>query len=226
MSDFQNDVWRKRDPFDRRNPEPGSRVAVALERIAKEPAEGLLCDLGCGDGSLLMRLQGECLGIDVSRVALERVPQQIPRIAADLDAPRLPLRDSSIGACTLLDALPYVESPRALLSEIARVLAPGGRLLVSVPNGRQVTRLWDLLCGRAILFSDEAQPFAGGQRYIFAGPSLRSLIQETGFDCVEIIGLLPAPGGSRMRRIAGALTRRGVGRAWLAPGLLAIGRKR
>jgi SAM-dependent methyltransferase len=126
----------------------------------------------------------------------------------------------------LLDALPYVSAPRALLREIARVLTPGGKLFVSVPNGRQGKRVLQLLLGQAISLSDEERAFDGGQRHLFTDRSLKSLLEETGFDCVEMIGLLPAPGGSRLRRFAGVLARRGIGRAFLAPGLFAIGRRR
>lgn len=50
----------------------------------------------------------------------------------------LPLFDSSIDRVLLVHALEHAENPRETLMEIWRVLAPGGRLVVVVPNRRGV----------------------------------------------------------------------------------------
>jgi len=115
-------VARARSRRDR-SPEPGSRGSVALASI---PRDGLLIDLGCGDGTLLRLAPARKVGLDLSLEGLHRVPGEIPSVCADLDAARLPFRDACADAVTLLDALPYVESPVRLFREVARVLKPGG----------------------------------------------------------------------------------------------------
>jgi SAM-dependent methyltransferase len=49
------------------------------------------------------------------------------------DGARLPFRDASFDTVVLLEVLEHVADAPAVLDEIARVLKPGGRLLLSVP---------------------------------------------------------------------------------------------
>lgn len=49
------------------------------------------------------------------------------------DASRLPVRSSSVDAVLMLEVLEHLREPREALVEAARVLRPGGRLLLSIP---------------------------------------------------------------------------------------------
>jgi SAM-dependent methyltransferase len=73
--------------------------------------------------------------------------------SALVQAVDLPLRDSAIDRLLLVHALEVAESPLDLLSEIWRVLAPGGRLIAVVPNRRG---MWARL---------DATPFGQGQPF-------------------------------------------------------------
>lgn len=224
MRGFQDGIWRRRAVSSATAPEAGSRVAAAIELLARDHGEGWIVDLGCGDGALLARVGGARVGIDLSIVALER-GGHIPRLCADLEAPRIPLRDGVARTALLLDSLPYVDSPRALMEEIARILSPGGRIVVSVPNARQFRRLLALAAGRPIELSAEETAYAGGQRHLFTDRSLRALLEETGFRCESLVGLIPSRGTDPIRGLARRLARGGAARAYLAPGLLAVGSK-
>lgn len=203
-------------------------MAVALGVLATLPARsGLLIDLGCGPGALLERVTGSRLGIDRSRQDLRALGARAPevrRVEADLNE-ALPLGDASADVCVMLDALPYLDSPREFLAEVRRVVRAGGYFVVSVPNARQITRLWTLARGRTISLSRLEAPYERGQRHLFSDRSLRDLLEQGGFACESLRGLLPSP-GSLPRRIASRAARAGVGRAWLAPGVLAVGRRR
>ncbi len=72
----------------------------------------------------------------------------------------LPLPDSSIDRVLMVHSLEFAESPRETLKELWRVLAPGGRLVIVVPNRRGV---WARM---------EHTPFGSG-RPIRAGSSPR-----------------------------------------------------
>jgi len=79
----------------------------------------------------------------------------------------LPLFDSSIDRVLLIHALEHAENPRETLMEIWRVLAPGGRLVVVVPNRRGV---WARF---------EHTPFGTGRP--FSRGQLDALLRETNF---------------------------------------------
>jgi len=51
----------------------------------------------------------------------------------ELDAETLPYADASLGAIVLFDVLHHVATPRAFFDEAARVLAPGGRIVMCEP---------------------------------------------------------------------------------------------
>ena len=59
-----------------------------------------------------------------------------------VEADELPLGEASVDRVLMVHALEFAEDPARMLSEIWRVLAPGGRLVLVVPNRRGLwTRL-------------------------------------------------------------------------------------
>jgi SAM-dependent methyltransferase len=81
---------------------------------------------------------------------------------------QLPLPDSSIDLALLVHALEMSSAPNALMAELRRVLAGGGRLIVVAPN-RQGP--WA---------SSDLSPFGFGRPY--SRGQLRSLFAEVGFE--------------------------------------------
>ncbi len=79
----------------------------------------------------------------------------------------LPLVDSSIDRMLLVHSLEHAENPRETLMEVWRVLAPGGRLVIVVPNRRGV---WARF---------EHTPFGTGRP--FSRGQLTALLRETNF---------------------------------------------
>jgi SAM-dependent methyltransferase len=79
----------------------------------------------------------------------------------------LPLPDSSIDRFLMVHSLEFAENPRESLKEIWRVLAPGGRLVIVVPNRRGV---WARM---------EHTPFGSGRPY--SRSQLTSLLRESNF---------------------------------------------
>jgi ArsR family transcriptional regulator len=117
--------------------------AQAIERaiLAALPERiGALLDIGTGTGGLLELLAERCdraIGVDASRemLALARARLSERGLAArctvrQADMYRLPLPDAGFDAVTLQMVLHYAEDPAAALAEAARVLRPGGALLV------------------------------------------------------------------------------------------------
>ena len=117
---------------------------IALEMLALSSGERVL-DVGCGPGNFTRAFaaaagDGLVVGIDASKTMLARaVTEPTPSNVAYLrgDAEDLPFRDRSFDAVCCFATLYLVEQPMRALDEIARVLAPGGRvaLLSSCSRG-------------------------------------------------------------------------------------------
>ena len=120
---------------------------AALALAAPLPGDRLV-DLGTGTGALLRRLAERpdhprrVTGVDASAAMLARVPA-LPEgwSLREADGRRLPMGDGTVDVmtCAYLIHLLEPEDRRAVLAEIARVLTPGGRVvLVSLlaPRGR------------------------------------------------------------------------------------------
>ena len=107
-------------------------------------------DLGCRDGALTQTyLEGnDVVGVDADREALaEAAKLGIEAHWADLDQP-LDFPDASFDVVVAGELLEHLRDPHRLVSEMRRVLRPGGTLLASVPNAYRLKRRLRFLLGR------------------------------------------------------------------------------
>jgi ArsR family transcriptional regulator len=115
--------------------------AVEASLLALVPAQGVdrALDIGTGTGRVLELLaprirQG--IGIDASKAMLALARARLARSGLShcsvrlADMYRLPLADAAIDLVVLQMVLHYAEQPEAAIAEAARVLSPGGTLLV------------------------------------------------------------------------------------------------
>jgi SAM-dependent methyltransferase len=116
----------------------GLPLARALEMI---PAP-LVLDVATGTGRLpraVLRqpaFEGRVIGLDLSRRMLHEAVQRTAQFADRLtyiwqDAQTLPFEDDTFDAVTCLEALEFMPDPRRVITELVRVLRPGGVLLVT-----------------------------------------------------------------------------------------------
>jgi Methylase involved in ubiquinone/menaquinone biosynthesis len=140
---------------DSRDP-TGSDADLIDDLLADLPADPLVLDIGCGDGArTLANLPAGSLGLDVARTGLELATATVPEarfLQADMTA--IPLAPRTVDAITAYHAVFHVprEEHAAVYREFARVLRPGGRLLMTLPGGRfeTVRRGW---MGGSMFFS-------------------------------------------------------------------------
>jgi SAM-dependent methyltransferase len=117
----------------------GRRVILrSILETGLEPettSERRILDVGCGTGTNLSELRrfGAVKGVDSESAAVQFCHRRGERDVEHLPGTELPLPDASFDLVTLLDVIEHVEDDQVLLSEVWRVLAPGGRVLVTVP---------------------------------------------------------------------------------------------
>ena len=98
-----------------------------------------VADLGCGDGYLTVeasRWASRVIAVDRSKTVLERARALARRRRVTNvtwrqgEIERLPLRDGAVDVAMLSQALHHAEDPARAIAEAARIVAPGGRVLV------------------------------------------------------------------------------------------------
>ena len=101
-------------------------------------------DVGCGPGNLLVALATDTpellVGVDIDAVFLtsgrSRIRQLIDQSSADpvllrASLPTLPFADETFDLVTCFLVMPHVPDDKGALTELARVLKPGGTLAIS-----------------------------------------------------------------------------------------------
>lgn len=155
--------------------ERSTAVASTLKR-AGLPEE--LVEVGAGNGGVASHLRD----LGVNAVAVEPMPggarvaagRGVPTVCGKLEELQLP--DGSLQSAAVLDVIEHLADPGPLLEEIARVLSPGGLLVVTVPAMPVLWSSADELAGHFRRYSRprliaelEARGFSVGScRYLFA----------------------------------------------------------
>jgi len=111
--------------------------------VAQAPVGGCLLDLGSSDGETLGHFSE--LRPDLKFFAADRAgtPEAYPPGCqfhrADLERERLPWPDGSMDAITCMHLVEHLNDLSTLVSEIARLLKPGGRIYFETPHPKTLT---------------------------------------------------------------------------------------
>lgn len=160
--------------------------------LALLPGGAALLDLGCGTGEFAARAAARYRSV----VATDVSPAVIAEARATRGAPAageaalrfevldanqpLPFPDGAFDGVVSLSTLQYVLDPEQLLREAARVLRPGGHLLVEVPNLAYLPQRLRLAAGRPPRTSYWRHGIDGGNLHYFTGDLLESLVRGAG----------------------------------------------
>jgi len=153
----------------------------ALAALAE--ADWVLGDLGCGTGetsATLAPFVQHVIAVDASAPMLQAARKRLQPFdnvelrRGELEA--LPIDDARLDAATLMLVLHYVVEPLRALAEVARVLKPGGRLIVvdMLPHDR-----------------DSYRQQMGHVWLGFAEDQISRLLTEAGFGKTRIVPLAP-----------------------------------
>ena len=160
----------------RRDPS-GSDADLITEVLETIDGTPLALDVGCGDGArTLANLPSGSTGLDISRCGLSLAAETVPEarlIEGEMTA--LPIADNAVELITAYHSVfhvPRAEHP-AVYREFSRVLADGGRVLMTLPGGR---------------FETVRRGWMGG-RMLFSAPGKQTTLEqleEAGFVDIQI----------------------------------------
>jgi SAM-dependent methyltransferase len=143
---------------------------------------GRLLDVGCYDGQLITQLVTDSVvGLDVSLAALRGAAQRgVHGVRAQVEAP-LPFADATFATVLAAEVVEHVFDTQAVVAELARVLQPGGWLVVTTPNLVALSGRAQLLLGRSphnVEF--DASPGTSGHIRYLTFDTLELLLQRAG----------------------------------------------
>ena len=120
----------------RKPPAPLAHQAVhdTAVNILQNLARGKLLDVPAGEGALAARLIEAGFEVQCCDLYPEIFQLSAVEIRQGDLAGTLPYPDASFAYVACLEGLEHIENPQQAIREFARVLAPGGHLIASVPN--------------------------------------------------------------------------------------------
>ncbi|CAD5244348.1 class I SAM-dependent methyltransferase [Thermococcus camini] len=149
---------------------------------------GRALDLGCGTGNYTLELKRrgfDVVGLDASEGML-KIARSKGLNCVRGDAYSLPFPDGSFDLVLSVTMFEFIHEPEKVISEIHRVLRPGGEAVVGTMNGRSA---WFLFKRLKSLFVETAYRYAR-----FYTPSeLEELLRGAGFEEVESAGVIFFP---------------------------------
>jgi SAM-dependent methyltransferase len=179
VKDYYEDLWERLPP-DLAPPDFAMRREYLLAEVTRGDRA---LDLGCGTGDFaaeLARAGAAVVGVEVAQAALRRAGARHPGLDLRIAPPdgRLPLEDCSFDLVWASEVIEHVADTARWLSEIRRVLTPGGLLLLTTPShGRLRVAL-----GGIEQFSEPL----GDHLHLYTRASLRTVLSEFGFGHVAV----------------------------------------
>lgn len=158
-----------------------ARLHAILARVLAPPPDGRrrrALDAGCGHGfqtAILHDLGYETHGVDLAAALLARARRAVPAarlVRADITFLPYPRDHFDVVSCCG-STLSFVDQPDRALHELARVLRPGGRLLIECEHKWSLDLAWaaaSALVGDALGYGTSLRSLAGVLRPPFRAP--------------------------------------------------------
>jgi len=177
----------------------GYAKKILIERLKIDPKTTAALEVGCGGGFMteeMARMGFATTGVDPSEPSLRVAAEHARRSGLDIryrtgTGESLPFEDRAFGAVFCCDVLEHVRDLPKVISEISRVLKPGGVFYYNTLN-----RTWASLLG-AIKIGQEWKRWAFFPPNIhvwrmFIKPrEMKSLLRRNGLDWKEHRGMMP-----------------------------------
>jgi len=162
-----------------------------FNKVKLDNENGIMLDLGCGEGRHIFGAMQkfpnlQCVGLDPHLESLDKSLEGLELFESlsnktttflSGSAYSLPFGDSTFDLVVCSEVLEHLHEYRDAISEINRVLKPGGKFLASVPAEFPEKICWAL--------STEYQNQPGGHLRIFKKKNLINDVSERGFNFIQ-----------------------------------------
>ena len=111
------------------------RRARAIRIMRMIPSGGAVLDVGCGRGvflDILAKHGYHCLGTERSETSGCDAKELVKIMIGNIEDINLP--DESFDMVTFWQVLEHLHNPKNAIAEASRILRPGGKILIQVPN--------------------------------------------------------------------------------------------
>lgn len=119
-----------------------NRRRTVRRLLSRYHAQTPMLDAGCGTGLNLASMPAGSTGVDLNPRNLALVRERLPQhnvVLGDIEA--MPFEDQSFSTVVCTEVLEHVPYPEKALTEMARLLKPGGLLIGSVPCRSMIWKL-------------------------------------------------------------------------------------
>jgi len=141
-----NEYYERSSVFIRRI--EASRLRTIARMIQACAADRIL-EVGCGGGHVLRLFpQSDLTGVDVSERMLDKARENLRGFRVELlkgELSHFNLPEQGFDRIICSEVLEHVADPEAILSEIRRLLAPDGRVVITFPNDHLIHRIKGML---------------------------------------------------------------------------------
>ena len=186
VTDLHDAIWES-VPLEAVPEQFALRLAWVLGKV---PRGATVLDLGCGAGEFsaaLARRGAHPIAVDVAAEALRRAAARLPdgdlRLWRGGAGEPLPVQDNAVDVVWAGAVIEHVADVAPWLSEVRRVLRPGGTLLLSTPH-HGVLRMLGLAL-RPRRFARHFDPRSDHVRF-YSPFTLAALLDDLGFDVAEL----------------------------------------
>lgn len=190
----QKDIYLKTNAVDRYNNDVGYREKINIIKIFLESvsAKGYILDVGSntsGESEILFHLGYKIIPTDINEIALSFSKKRAKQIRNEelfyfaSDAHAIPIEGNSFENIVAFEVLHHMEELNTVLSELYRVLLPGGHLFTLEPYAfnpyRRLSEIRDF--------------FQGTIEKSFSVSKLKKLFTKNGFEVISIRKVVLTP---------------------------------
>ena len=166
-------------------------IKRVIEQVTERWRGGRVLDIACGNVDYVDVASNTVLvRTDLAEEALRLLKSNDPRAPAHLaamDAHELAIRDGSIDGVTIMEALEHFRDGTRVMREVARVLRPGGELLVGYPNRNSL----HLIMTRKLGWPEFPTNYQHIREY--TAPEIADMLDSVGLDVIETGGMMLFP---------------------------------